>query len=55
MTDANPNAIRASPHDAKDDIIAQLIEQNAAWAASVSAQDPDFFPESAKQQNPKVG
>lgn len=54
MTDINPNAKPAGFHDIKDIIIAQLIEQNAAWAASVKAKDPNFFPESARTQNPKV-
>lgn len=30
-----------------------LFEQNAAWAKAVSEEDPDFFPQLAKQQTPE--
>ena len=29
-----------------------LLDQNKAWAESITASDPDFFPKLAKQQNP---
>jgi carbonic anhydrase len=30
----------------------RLLEQNKAWAASIKASDPEFFPALAKQQSP---
>jgi len=31
----------------------QLLEQNRAWAESITASDPSFFPTLAKQQSPR--
>ncbi len=31
----------------------RLLEQNRAWAESIKASDPDFFPSLAKQQTPR--
>ena len=31
----------------------RLLEQNRAWAESIKASNPEFFPELAKQQSPK--
>jgi carbonic anhydrase len=31
----------------------RLLEQNRAWAANITASDPDFFPTLAKQQSPR--
>lgn len=31
----------------------RLLDQNRAWAESIKANDPDFFPTLAKQQSPK--
>ena len=31
----------------------RLLEQNRAWAESIKASDPEFFPNLAKQQTPK--
>jgi len=31
----------------------RLLDQNRAWAESIKASDPDFFPTLAKQQSPK--
>jgi carbonic anhydrase len=31
----------------------RLLEQNRAWAESIKASDPEFFPQLAKQQSPK--
>jgi carbonic anhydrase len=40
---------------ADNDNIRALLNSNAKWAADVSEADPDFFPESAKnQQTPHV-
>lgn len=33
--------------------LTRLLEQNRAWAESIKASDPDFFPNLAKQQIPK--
>jgi carbonic anhydrase len=33
--------------------IEKLIENNRAWAQRMTAQDPDFFPRLARQQNPE--
>ena len=33
--------------------LTRLLEQNRAWAESIKASDPDFFPNLAKQQVPK--
>ena len=30
----------------------RLLDQNKAWAESITASDPDFFPKLAEQQNP---
>src|SRR5437868_5179419 len=31
----------------------RLLDQNRAWAESIKASDPEFFPQLAKQQSPK--
>jgi carbonic anhydrase len=31
----------------------RLLDQNRAWAEGIKANDPDFFPQLAKQQSPK--
>lgn len=31
-----------------------LFQKNRAWAARVTAAQPDFFAQLAKQQNPKI-
>lgn len=37
-----------------DKFIADLLSDNATWAAGVTANDRDFFPESARGQSPQV-
>jgi carbonic anhydrase len=52
MVDANaPNRLNHS--QATMDTLADLLEKNRNWAASVRSEDPSFFSELANQQSPQ--
>src|SRR5262245_23865189 len=34
--------------------LTRLLDQNREWAAAITASDPEFFPNLAKQQSPQV-
>ena len=52
MMDENP-PIRLNPNQRTMDTLANLLEKNRNWAASVKAEDPDFFSDLANQQTPQ--